>query len=99
MYGLLAGLYQSTDLPVPLMEKVFVVLLATHHTFWRENAANQLAAAITFVRKEPVDLSRPWRDMLGELFTIKAAGKAGRHKMLRKVTDEFVEHDGQEEDV
>lgn len=33
MYGLLAGLYQSTDLPVPLMEKVFVVLLATHHTF------------------------------------------------------------------
>lgn len=88
MFATLAQLYSDKELPIPLMERVLVHCLES--TFWRENASTQLLKAIKFMRSESlVDLSRPWRECLGQLFDLKAQAKAEGKKSLRSLRSRF----------
>lgn len=92
MYGALATVYRSSDLPVALMEWVLVTGMSATGTFWRENLANAIEKVIRFVEKEEtVKLDQPWRAMLADLMTAKAEAKGQLRQGMADLKEEDLE--------
>jgi len=94
MFGALAMLYERSDLPVPLVERTLVHLF--DQSFWRENLANQLHRTVEFVVKENLDLTKPWRATLRDLFEAKAAAKRQGGKVMTEIRQRFTEHESED---
>lgn len=98
MFGALATLYTDPELPTPLLERVLEVALQLNSTFYRENLANLIQQVVKFVDREEVDLSQPWRVMLGAVLQKKAQGKGQQARSLREVKGRWDEEEGDSTD-
>lgn len=96
MLGALARLYEDASLPQPLLERVLIHVMEA--SFWRENTANRLNRTILYVKKEPgVDLSKPWREVLGQLFRLKSDARAGKKRQLKGMAKQWDDVDDEDE--
>lgn len=97
--GLMAALeelYADKELPVTMMERIVLALAPVHA--YRENMCSSCERAVQLFSKYHVDLTKPWRDCLAQLFAAMAEEKESGYKPLRDIAKASTAQDTEDEE-
>lgn len=92
----LADLYANKELPVTMVERIVLVLAPGHA--YRENMGGSCERAVQLFLTYRVDVSKPWRECLAQLFTAMAEEKESGYKALRDIATVSQEQDTDSEE-